>query len=199
MCVKWPIRMSGRSWRSMPRHERQVVVLHHDARCRRRLLGERDGEGFVVRHVRRPLATEAGVEVGRQRGVVQQVMNEPQRRVGDSVVRALERQRVDLEHPDGEPLGVMPGGVEPTVRRLARGLPVVVRHRGADPQRCRVADGRGQPGHQAAAAALRCQGSVFARLERHRAAIARDEHLSCHVARPGCCRWARSGRGARSR
>ena len=73
-----------------PRRQGQVVVLNEHPRARHRLLRQRGRERLVVGAVGVPVAAELRVEhrlVGR---VEEQVVHEPEDRVGDAVVRGVE-------------------------------------------------------------------------------------------------------------
>ncbi len=160
-----------------PRHQRQVVVLHQHRCPRRRLLGQRLGEGTVVGLVRRPLTPELRVEDRFQRGLVKHVVDKPEDRVRDAVVGVGEDGRVDVEHPHLLAAGRLDGQPSSTVRAAHR-LPIGVAQRGAHPHRPRVRPDRRQPGDQPAAAPPGMQRPVLPNLVRNRAAIGRDQHLS---------------------
>ncbi len=144
-------------------HQRQVVVLYEDRRTLARLLGERRGEGPVVRLEGGPLAAELRVEDGLDGGLVEQVVDEPEHRVGDAVVRVGVHLRVDVEHPDTRFADAAP-------HRLA----VTVPEGGADPHL--VVHGA-QSGDESAPAAPRVEGAVLPQRVRDRAAVGRDEDL----------------------
>ncbi len=115
------------------RHQRQVVVLDQDGRARRRLPGQRLGEHRVVDLVRLPVALEGRAEGGLGRRRVEQVQDEPQRTVGDRVVRPVEDDPVHVEHVDGRAAGVMAGKIQTAVRRRPGGPPVRLADRRAHP------------------------------------------------------------------
>ncbi len=75
------------------RGQRQVVVLDQHLGAVGRLFGQGQRERAVVLAVGLPLALEPRVEGGRERGVVEQVADEPQGGVGDRVVGPVEDGR----------------------------------------------------------------------------------------------------------
>ncbi len=156
--------------------EGQVVVLDQHGRALGRLLGQGLGERPVVGLVRRPLPPEPGVEDRLQRGLVQHVVDEPEHRVGDAVVRLGVHGRVDVEHPHPLPAGLL-GRQQPAVR-APDGRPVAVAERGAHPHGARVRPDGGQSRDQPAATPPGVQRAVLAHLIGDRAAVRRDQHLS---------------------
>ncbi len=181
VCEKWPMRRSGRRSRSRPRHQRQVVVLDQHRRARRRLLGQRVGEGGVVRLVGRPLRAELRVEGRLQRRLVEHVVDEPQHGVGDAVVG------VGVHLAPGCPASGRAVRRCPPRKQPAGAphrLPVAVAERGAHPHRVGVRADGGQARDEPAAAAL---GASASRPSRQgvgdRAAVGRDEYLGHHCAR----------------
>ena len=141
-------------------------------------LGQGVGERLVVSQVRLPVAPELVAELRLVRGVEQQVVHEPQGRVGHVVVGAVKDGGRDVEHPHAD--AVAAGGrVKPR-----RGRAVRVAERGADPGHVGLRPERRQPfrhpGDHAAAAPLACQRAVGAELVRNRPAIRRHEDSLIH-------------------
>ena len=177
-----------------PRHQRQVVVLHH--RLDRHgggllgggALGQRGRERGVVTAERLPLAAERRAEAGLVRRVVQHVVHEPESGVGHRVVGPLERSGRDVQHAHcraGAAVGAV-GHLDQAVRRLAGGGPVGVAQRRAHPQHGRLAQHRGQPGDQATGAAAGRHGSVVVHGERDWPPVRGDENpaaflVGCHA------------------
>ena len=155
--------------------EQQVVVLHDHAGAGCGLGGERVGEGAAVLAVAGPVLGEDRVEVRRPGRVEEQVVQEPQRRVGHRVVGPVERRRRDVEHPHRGAAGVVAGVVEAAPGGGADGLPVAAVQRGADPQRVRAGRSPLQRGDQAAAAAPGGERPVGPDPERHRSAVGRQQ------------------------
>ena len=122
-------------------HQRQVVVLHQHRRALGGLLGQRRRRTPRCRPRRTPTRGGTGVEDGRGRGVVEQVVDEPERGVGDRVVGAVEGRRVDVEHPHrGPPVSWPAWSSRPPVRPGRRA--VAVGQRRADPDDRRRCGGR---------------------------------------------------------
>lgn len=152
-----------------PRHERQVVVLHDDRGARPGLRGQRLGERPVVGLVRRPLRTEPWPEDRLQGRLVEHVVDEPEDRVRDAVVRVCVHLGGDVEHPHTRLSDATP-------HRLA----VAFAEGRAHPHRARavrVLSDRGEPGDEPAAAAPRVERPVGPELVRDRTAVGRDEDL----------------------
>ncbi len=147
-----------------PRGEVKVVVVEEDRRLGHGFqLGEHSlGEPFVDRHVPvPPCSRESRVERGGERHVEQVVLQEPQRRVGDHVVEAIECLRVVLH--ESQSIG------RPVTRRLlhgpASGLggnnPVLVAHRTRDPGHVVVYDETAQRRNQPASPAAGAPAAVL--------------------------------------
>ena len=100
VCEKWPIRRSGRQLAQHPGDQGQVVVLHQDRRALRRLLGERLGEGRGCTPRTTPTARRnSASKTGSSGRLVEHVVDEPQHRVRDAVVRVGVHVGVDVQHP----------------------------------------------------------------------------------------------------
>ena len=94
-----------------PGHQAQVVVLDQDADLRPRppsrpgFFRQGVGERLTIGQVGLPVRRERQAELRLVRGVEQQVVHEPQGRVGHVVVSAVEDVRRDVEHPHRHPAG----------------------------------------------------------------------------------------------
>ena len=196
---------AGHEFPQHPRDQRQVVVLHEHASrgwLRRRTAGERARERLVVRDVGLPVAPECGPEARLDRGVEQQMMDEPQRGVGYGVVGALKGVGRDVQRTDRGPASGRAAGLDPepaAVRVLAGRLAVGVTECRADPHHLSPVRKRRQaghePGHQAAAAAPCGQAPVRGQGEGKRAAVRRDQQAAAVPGGAGA-RGGLSPRGA---
>ncbi len=169
-----------------------MVVLDQYGRARRRLTRQCLGEQRVVALVGQPVLLEHRPE-GRLGGRgVQKMQDEPERTVGDRVVRPLEHDPVHIEHAHRGTAGVVASEIEPAVRGQPGGPPVGFAQRRAHPHQPAAtggipggisAAGRGilahhrvQTADQPTTATTRDQGPVIVRAERHRPTVGRDEH-----------------------
>ena len=82
------------------------------------------------------------------------------------------------EHPHPGAVGVVPVQVQPPAFRAGGGSPVTVGERRTDPHRLVAAAHAHQPGHQAAATALREEAAVRTFREGQRSSVGSDEQTA---------------------
>jgi hypothetical protein len=150
--------------------EGEVVVLHEDGRTGGRLVGDRPGVGVVHPPERLPRRSPRAIEPGPARHVVEAVVEEPQRAVGDHVVVAGEVLDHDRQHAVAVALDHAPLG----------GPLVGLAQRGGDPRRLGALERTADDGDEPAAASLHLQVAVVADRERDRSAV-RRQHDGGHV------------------
>ncbi len=167
-----------------PRRQAQVVILDQHPqpagwRPGRGLLRHGVGERLVVGQVGLPVTAELAAEPRLVRGVEEQVVQEPQGRVGHVVVGAVEGVGRDVEHPHRDSVPVAGPGVLPP-----RGRAVRVGQRRADPRHVGLRpEGRQavrHPRDHAAAASPSGQRAVGAELVRNRPAVGRHQDSLLH-------------------
>ncbi len=168
--------------------ERQMVVLdqHGGAGCG--LPCQCIGEHRVVALVGLPIPLERGAEGRLRRRRVEKVQDEPQRTVGNRVVRPFEHDPVHVEHADGRAAGIVTGQVKAAVRRRPGGAPVGFAQRRTHPDQPATGGDtiggttRGLPrdhvqtADQPATTAAHRQRPVIVRGEGDRPTIGRDKH-----------------------
>ena len=118
-----------------PRCEVQVVVVEQDRRVRSvvELLDDRGREPRVHRRVAVPGGVRLGADARGAREIPEVVLDEPEHRVRDDVVVAVEVGRVVLDEPQAVRNPVAARLVERAAARLGGDGPVLVRDRAGDP------------------------------------------------------------------
>ena len=160
--------------------EREVIVLDQDGCALGRLVDERLREPVVVRPVRVPRYAPTPVDARPAGEVEQAVVQEPERAVGDHVVRHAVRVGLDGERSEAEALGL-------DRPRLGH-LPIGVGHGCREPERARVTHERPEAGHEPTRTSLCLQPAVGAVGERDRPAVGGHHnrlHPGHHTGMPG--------------
>ena len=160
-----------------PRREVEVVIVKEDRRVRRSLQLRDDGRGearvdFGVAIC--PGEVERAVEIGRVRKIPEAVVNEPQHRVRDDVVK--QPVRVLLVSDQAKSIGcAVPAGL---VDRARGDAAILLGDRARDPRHVVMGHEGAKRRDESAAAAARCPGTVRTARIGHRPPVRDDDQLS---------------------